>query len=54
MGNMVERKDYINFIKSNPDLYIMPKRYRLDLNPLPSELIAEPVAPSFNDQIDSV
>ena len=55
MDNMVERKDYIKFLKSNPDLYAMPKRFRMDLEPLASEVTAEPAepvepaAPTFDD-----
>jgi hypothetical protein len=39
---MVARKDYIKLIKENQDLRPMPLRFRLDLEPLPSELNDEP------------
>lgn len=36
--NMIERKDYVKFLSEHPSLQPMPKRFRQDLEPLPSEL----------------
>ena len=45
----VDRKDYIRFIKNNPGLVPMPRRFRMDLAPLPNEIITAPPHDPFVD-----
>ena len=40
--SLVPRSKYIEFIKANPNLEVMPRQLRLDLDPLPSEIAQDP------------